>query len=113
MRIVSLELRNVRHFDRKRLEFTSGVNLLVGENGRGKSTVLRSLLTALGAEKNLRPEERLGDDDIQHHAREFSINVEYSEGEAPFQARADRSWRRKTKRTGRLPTAPILWFGAN
>lgn len=113
MRIVSLELKNVRHLDQKRLEFTPGFNLLVGENGRGKSTVLRSLLTALGAEKNLRPAERLGDDDIRHRAREFSINVGYQEGDTPFQAGADRSWRGKTKRRGRLPSAPILWFGAN
>lgn len=113
MRIVSLELRNVRHLDRKRLEFTPGFNLLVGENGRGKSTVLRSLLTALGAEKNLRPAERLGDDDIRHRAREFSISVDYREGETPFQAGADRSWRGKTKRRGKLPSAPIVWFGAN
>ncbi len=113
MRIVSLELRNVRHLDRKRLDFTPGFNLLVGENGRGKSTVLRSLLTALGAEKNLRPAERLGDDDIRHRAREFGINVEYREGETLFHVGADRSWRGKTKRRGRLPGAPILWFGAN
>lgn len=113
MRIISLELRNVRHLNQKRLEFTPGFNLLVGENGRGKSTVLRSLLTALGAEKNLRPAERLGDDDIRHRTREFSISVEYREGEMPFQAHADRSWRGRTKRKGKLPSAPILWFGAN
>lgn len=113
MHVVSLDVRNVRHLTQRRFEFSPGFNLLVGENGQGKSTVLRSLLTALGAEKNLRPSERFGDDDIRHRAREFAISVEYQDSNEQRRAIAERSWRGKTRRTGSLPSSPILWFGAN
>jgi energy-coupling factor transporter ATP-binding protein EcfA2 len=83
MRVLSLELTDVRHFARKRLEFHPGFNLLVGENGAGKSTVLRSLLTALGR------------------------------GDKAGAAQITHRWRQSTKRKGRIARSPVLWFGSN
>jgi predicted ATP-binding protein involved in virulence len=47
MKITKLSLTNVRAFERADFEFTSGMNLLVGLNGLGKTTVLDCLRTML------------------------------------------------------------------
>jgi putative ATP-dependent endonuclease of OLD family len=43
--IAKLILKNFRRFDNTTIEFTSGLNLLVGDNEAGKSTVLEAILT--------------------------------------------------------------------
>lgn len=47
MRIESLELENMRGFERAVLQFSPGANLIVGANGSGKSTILDAILVAL------------------------------------------------------------------
>jgi predicted ATP-binding protein involved in virulence len=47
MKIEKLELFNLRAFDEARFEFQSGMNLLVGVNGVGKTTVLDALRVCL------------------------------------------------------------------
>jgi len=44
-------LKNVRQFRSASFELKSGFNLLIGENGAGKTTVLHSLLAVAGARK--------------------------------------------------------------
>lgn len=47
--IFSLRLTNIRTFSDRRFEFKPGVNLVVGQNGSGKTTILESIaLFALG-----------------------------------------------------------------
>jgi predicted ATP-binding protein involved in virulence len=41
-----IRLRNVRQFEDETFEFKDGFNLLVGENGKGKSTLLAAIATA-------------------------------------------------------------------
>lgn len=43
MHVLRLELQNVRRFDALRLEPAEGLNLLLGDNGAGKTTVLEAL----------------------------------------------------------------------
>ncbi len=43
MRIVSLELENTKSYAKSKIEFTDGVNAIVGHNGAGKSTVLEAI----------------------------------------------------------------------
>ncbi|MCB0124547.1 MAG: AAA family ATPase, partial [Caldilineaceae bacterium] len=47
MRIVSLELENTKSYAKGKVEFTDGVNAIVGHNGAGKSTVLEAIGFAL------------------------------------------------------------------
>ncbi|HRW03721.1 MAG TPA: SMC family ATPase [Caldilineaceae bacterium] len=47
MRIVSLELENTKSYAKGKIEFTDGVNAIVGHNGAGKSTVLEAIGFAL------------------------------------------------------------------
>ncbi len=47
MRIVSLELENTKSYAKSKIEFTDGVNAIVGHNGAGKSTVLEAIGFAL------------------------------------------------------------------
>lgn len=69
MHLHSLTLTNVRQFDQRTFEFQSGFNLLVGENGAGKTTILRGLLAALGSARQMGRRPRLEDDDIRLRAR--------------------------------------------
>ncbi|MBX3011093.1 MAG: SMC family ATPase [Caldilineaceae bacterium] len=43
MRIVSLELENTKSYHNGRIDFTDGVNAIVGHNGAGKSTILEAI----------------------------------------------------------------------
>ena len=47
MRIVSLELENTKSYHTSRIDFTDGVNAIVGHNGAGKSTILEAIGFAL------------------------------------------------------------------
>jgi len=49
MRIDHLELNNFKNFTSIKADFTSGVNLLVGTNGSGKTSLLEGLCVAVGA----------------------------------------------------------------
>ena len=113
MRILRLELSDVRQFHQQRFEFGPGFNLLVGENGAGKSTILRSLLSALGNAENFKLSDRLSDDDIRHHADALRVRVEFLSGGAAGNVEVKRRWRGSTKRSGRVPETPVIWFGAN
>ncbi len=43
MRIVALDLQNTKSYETAHIEFTDGVNAIVGHNGAGKSTVLEAI----------------------------------------------------------------------
>ncbi len=43
MRIVALDLENTKSYQQGRVEFTDGVNAIVGHNGAGKSTILEAI----------------------------------------------------------------------
>ncbi len=47
MRIVSLALENTKSYAKGKIEFTDGVNAIVGHNGAGKSTILEAIGFAL------------------------------------------------------------------
>ncbi len=47
MRILSIELYDIKSYEHARLEFTEGINAIVGLNGAGKSTILEAIGFAL------------------------------------------------------------------
>lgn len=113
MRVLSLELRNVRQFKKQRLEFRPGFNLFVGENGAGKSTLLRSLLTVLPGAGNFRPSDRLSDDDIRRREEELHVSADFLRNNEKATVTYARHWRERPIRQGRVENLPIIWFGSN
>jgi predicted ATPase len=75
MHLHSLTLTNVRQFEQRTFEFKPGFNLLVGENGAGKTTILRGLLAALGSTRQMGRRPRLEDDDIRLRTRRAEVNA--------------------------------------
>lgn len=43
MIILALELENIKSYEKTRIEFTEGVNAIVGHNGAGKSTIVEAI----------------------------------------------------------------------
>lgn len=74
MHLVTLTVENVRQFHRAKFEFQPGFNLLVGVNGAGKTTILRSLHASLGGSRDTKGRTALHDDDIRLGA--FSAGID-------------------------------------
>lgn len=74
MHLSSVTLINIRQFKDRTFEFQPGFNLLVGENGAGKTTILRGVLAALGNARRA-GWRSMEDDDIRLHARHSEVTV--------------------------------------
>ncbi len=75
MHLQRLTLTNIRQFASQTFEFRPGFNLLVGENGAGKTTILRSLLAMLGSAQQMGRRPRLEDEDIRLRARHAEVRI--------------------------------------
>lgn len=79
MHVTRLTVRDMRRFDRFELAPAPGLNLLVGANGAGKTTVLEALhLMAYGRSFRGRVRDGL----VREHAAALEVFVEWEEGEA-------------------------------
>lgn len=75
MRIKSIDLKNIRSHSDSHFDFTRGINIIRGENGAGKSTVIESIgFCAFGVE----PEENIGKYLLRTGAKTGEISVELS-----------------------------------
>lgn len=79
MRVLTLELRGIRHFSHKKIDFAEGLNVVCGPNESGKSTVLDSLVAAL-----LKPTQKEVASLRQWHAPECEIKLTYQTGDATY-----------------------------
>ncbi|PSD25273.1 hypothetical protein C7E13_00045 [Stenotrophomonas maltophilia] len=73
MHLDSLTLIGVRQFEHQTFYFRPGFNLLVGENGAGKTTILRGLLAAMAGAKQRGSSFNLQDGDIGFGARRAEV----------------------------------------
>lgn len=107
MHLHTLILTNVRQFDQRTFKFQTGFNLLVGENGSGKTTILRGLLAALGSARQMGRRPRLEDDDIRLHtgAAEIRAVVRHSNNGLDEFIIQKTLWEPETRlpRRGKLP----------
>lgn len=115
MHIHTLTLTNVRQFDHRTFEFEAGFNLLVGENGAGKTTILRGLLAALGSARQMGRRSLLEDDDIRLRARRAEVSVVVRSADRKlekFQVQKT-LWERakRSVRRGKLPL--VLLYSSN
>lgn len=115
MHLQSLTLTNVRQFEQRTFEFEPGFNLLVGENGAGKTTILRGLLAALGSARQMGRRPRLEDDDIRLRTRRAEVSaVVWSEKHKVEEFKFQKTlWERanRSARRGSLPL--ILLYSSN
>ncbi|QKQ49585.1 AAA family ATPase [Achromobacter denitrificans] len=115
MHLHSLTLINVRQFKQRTFEFRPGFNLLVGENGAGKTTILRGLLAALGGARKVGQRPGLEDDDIRLRTHRAEVNaVVQSEKNELKQYKFQKSlWERanRSARRGDLPL--VLLYSSN
>jgi predicted ATP-binding protein involved in virulence len=65
MHLSTLFISGVRQFEKRIFELSPGFNLLIGENGAGKTTIFRAVLAALGDSQNIRSGLKLRDEDIR------------------------------------------------
>lgn len=79
MHIQRLSLQNVRRFREEAFEFRPGFNLLVGENGAGKTTILRSIASVLGATGPTGRRAGLTDEDISLRTEALRVSAELAE----------------------------------
>ena len=116
MYLSSLTLSNVRQFDQRTFHFHPGFNLLVGENGAGKTTILRSLVAALGgnAQQSAR-RTRIGDEDIRIHTNHAEIEaaVQLSNGSNKIFRFGKTLWARANTSRSREERPLVLSYASN
>lgn len=73
MHVRELSLTNFRQFGQEKFSFRPGFNLLVGENGAGKTTILKSLSAVLAPKKNRSDSIPPTDSDIRLGSSEMRV----------------------------------------
>lgn len=100
MHLSTLSITDVRQFEKRVFNFTPGFNLLIGENGSGKTTIFRGLLATLDHTRNIRSGLKLGVEDIRlgSERAEVEATVGFTDGrktkfryEKPLRGRVNRS----------------------
>jgi predicted ATPase len=114
MHLSSLTLTNLRQFDHRTFEFQPGFNLLVGENGAGKTTILRGLLGALAGTQQQRRHPKLEDDDIRLGTRQAEVRAEVYSSNGHIEAFHFRKtlWER-AERSRRVGVPLVLLYTSN
>lgn len=114
MHVEELFLSNVRQFEGASYTFKPGFNLLIGENGAGKTTILSSLLIALGSKRQYEKRKGFYDEDIRFGARSLhaEVHVEF----APSEMRGFKYTKHVGKRSywhGGGDDLMVLYYGSN
>lgn len=113
MHVYELTMKNVRQFDSRTMAFAPGFNLIVGENGAGKTTVLRAIEATLARRPHTR--WRLEDDDIRLGSTDLEIeaDVAATTGEHVATRRYARQLNAHARRTGPSNTPRVLAYLSN
>jgi DNA replication and repair protein RecF len=76
MQITNLKLQNFRNYDFVNIDFEENWNILVGENGAGKTNILESIYYSISTRS---PRTSKIDNLIKENEKNFSINLEFKE----------------------------------
>lgn len=115
MHLHSLTLTNVRQFGQRTFKFQPGFNLLVGENGAGKTTILRGMLAALGSAGQMGRRPRLEDSDIRLRTDLAEISAVISRANGTFEEFQFRKalWEPAARSANRAKSPLILLYSSN
>jgi exonuclease SbcC len=88
--ITKLTLRNFKKFHNLELNFSQGLNVIVGNNEAGKSTVLSALLATLFADAQTRSKQFLsGVSNWQSQSKEIFLELQLSAEDASYKLERD------------------------
>lgn len=110
-----LELRNVRQFKTATFQFNPGFNLLIGQNGTGKTTVLNAITAAAGLRKFC-PLSNLGfiTDDIRFGSNQLNVHAKFRGDKLKARLLTySRNTRGKYRRTGNKSGITLLFYRSN
>jgi energy-coupling factor transporter ATP-binding protein EcfA2 len=110
-----LHLTNVRQFKEETFEFLPGFNLLVGENGMGKTTLLRSILAVLVKANQELLRNSLSDQDIRLRSSELFVKAEIAtlDGEPVGSPVYKHKLGEPAKPLKENSSPMVLWYGSN
>lgn len=74
MEVKRLSLRQFRNYEHCELEFCPGVNVIAGENGQGKTTLLEAIFLCTCARSHRTSKDR---ELIRHEASEYRVELEF------------------------------------
>lgn len=114
MHVENIRIENARQFRNASFSFQTGFNLLIGENGAGKTTILRSLLVVLGSLRQTGKRTGLYERDI--HLGERSLRIEASVRGTRFEERHlryQKTFGKRASRRGDGSDLTVLYYGAN
>lgn len=75
MSLETIQLQNITAFDQLQLEFSRGLNVLIGTNGTGKTHLLKAAYTLCSAGSNLDKQSNVGNNDIENVINSKLIQV--------------------------------------
>lgn len=114
MYLCELRLSDVRQFDNRTFCFGPGINLLVGENGAGKTSLLRSIFAVLGPKGERNTPPTLTDEDIRLRSMELSIEAKVvSPDGATSNVSYSRTWGSRAQRSADRPNLLVVLYGSN
>lgn len=110
-----LTFTNVRQFEQRTFEFQPGFNLLVGENGAGKTTILRGLLAALGTGQQIGRRPRLEDEDVrlQTSRAEITAIIQLTDRRREAVKLQKELWRPSKRSASRADLPLVLLYSSN
>jgi len=114
MHVENLRIENVRQFRNASFSFQEGFNVLIGENGAGKTTILRSLFVVLGSLRQTGKRTGLYEGDIHLGERSLQIeaNVRGIETEERYLG-YQKGFGSRASRFGDGSDLTVLYYGAN
>jgi DNA replication and repair protein RecF len=114
MQITNLKLQNFRNYDFVNIDFEENWNILVGENGAGKTNILESIYYSISTRS---PRTSKIDNLIKENEKNFSINLEFKEDNIDlksnlknFYERTTNHYSKKSKKIIKLNSNEIKLF---
>ncbi len=115
MHLSTLSLIDVRQFEERGFEFAPGFNLLIGENGHGKTTIIRALLAAVGGSNQTGLYPKLADEDIRLNKKQAKVEAEVLQSDGTSEKfRYKKSlWTRASRSHTRNQRPLVLSYASN
>lgn len=113
MYVTNISLENVRQFTHAEFNFRSGFNLLIGENGTGKTTVLHGLLASLGSPRQTGKRRGLSDQDIRVGSRMLRVKTRVQEEPSCERILSyNKKFGKRSSRRGNGSDLTVLYYGS-